>query len=126
MSSLTAHVLFGLGGGLGALARFLITLKITHRLPLSTMIVNVLGCLLLGVGIGWLPDPEDWEAEDVSDLLRGFCGGFTTFSSFAYQSFTLHRHFTALHAAANILLSLVLCLAALWLGLALGSRLPTL
>lgn len=117
------HALFGLGGGLGAMTRFLITLRVTHRFPLSTMIVNVVGCLILGIGIGWMPHPVGWHAEEISQLIHGFCGGFTTFSSFAYQSLTLHRHFTALHAAVNILLSLIFCLAALWVGLAMGPQL---
>jgi CrcB protein len=122
MSALALHTLFGLGGGLGALTRFFITLRITHRFPVSTMIVNVVGCLILGIGIGLMPQAPGWNAKELSELLHGFCGGFTTFSSFAYQSLTLHRRFTALHAAANIVLSLMLCLAALWLGLILGRQ----
>jgi fluoride exporter len=124
MSVLLLHVTYGLGGGLGAVARFFLTLRITHRFPLSTLIVNVSGCILLGIGVGWLPTPDGWESLEVQRLIHGFCGGFTTFSSFAYQSLDLHRRFSVLHAAGNILMSLVLCLAGLWVGLALGHLLP--
>jgi CrcB protein len=124
MNTILLHALFGVGGGLGALARFWLTLRVTHRFPLSTLLVNVLGCFLLGVGVGWLPIPNGWAEQDMRRLVHGFCGGFTTFSSFAYQSLDLHRRFSILHAAANVVVSLALCLLALWAGLYLGQRMP--
>jgi CrcB protein len=117
------HGVFALGGGLGSVARYLLTTAVTHRFPLSTLLVNVLGSGLLGfllsglVASGALVGPEQLR------LGVGFCGGFTTFSSFAYQSFDLRRNESLLHAASNIFLNLALCLAALlggrWAGTAL-------
>ncbi len=115
MSDLYLHAAFALGGGLGAVARHMLNRMIAHELPLSTLIVNVAGCLLLGVWVGYLGDPHILPEEE-RRLVFGFCGGFTTFSSFAYQSLQLHRERTILMAAANILLSLVLCWIAFWLG----------
>ncbi|WP_420583957.1 fluoride efflux transporter FluC [Ruegeria sp.] len=116
MSELYLHAMFGLGGGLGAVLRHWLALRITHDLPLSTLLVNVLGSLLLGLSIGFLGGPVDMGEEE-KRLVFGFCGGFTTFSSFAYQSLELKRDRTLALAAWNILLSLALCWLALWLGL---------
>ncbi len=116
MTNLYLHALFGLGGGLGAVLRHWVALRITHDLPLSTLIVNVLGSLLLGLWLGYLGGPVDMGEEEMR-LVFGFCGGFTTFSSFAYQSLELRRKQTLALAAGNIVVSLVMCWGALWLGL---------
>ncbi len=118
MTELYLHAAFALGGGLGAVLRHWLTRAITHELPLSTLIVNVVGSLLLGLMIGYLGGPVAM-AEEEKRLVFGFCGGFTTFSSFAYQSLQLHRERTIAMAAGNILLSVVLCWFALWIGLVL-------
>ena len=131
MSSWLPHLLFGLGGGLGAAARHGLTIVITHRFPVSTLVVNVAGCLALGLALGLHGGPGGGLGgglggaleTDLRQLAFGFCGGFTTFSSFAYQTLDLHRSETVIHAAANILASLGACLLALWAGLALGPHL---
>jgi len=120
VNALALHALFGLGGGLGAVSRFALTRWVTHRFPLSTLIANLVGCFLLGLGLAMLPLLPGGEGEDARMLVSGFCGGFTTFSSFAYQTLDLRRRYTLWHAAANILLSLLLCLGALLLGHGLG------
>ncbi|MGF1527446.1 MAG: fluoride efflux transporter FluC [Candidatus Competibacterales bacterium] len=112
---------FALGGGLGAVARPGRTLAVTHRFPLSTLIVNVVGCLLLGLALVLLPPWPGLSGEEARRLAYGFCGGFTTFSSFAYQTLDLHRRYTLLHAATNIALSLLLCLLTLTAGRQLGT-----
>ncbi len=119
MSDIYLHAMFGLGGGLGAVLRHWLSVRVTHKLPISTLIVNVLGSFLLGVWIAVLGGPHD-IGEEEKRLVFGFCGGFTTFSSFAYQSLQLRRDHSVIHAAGNILLSLLLCWLALWLGLVLA------
>ncbi len=119
MSALGLYFIFGLGGGLGAVSRHLITKLITHRFPLSTLLVNVLGCFILGLGVGLLGGPNSPMTEEEQELIFGFCGGFTTFSSFAYQTLDLHRDETIIHAATNIVASLVLCLISFAIGMAL-------
>lgn len=116
MTDLYLHAMFGLGGGLGAVLRHWLALRIRHDLPLSTLIVNVVGSLLLGVWIGFLGGPVEM-GEQEKRLVFGFCGGFTTFSSFAYQSLELRRERTLALAAGNIAVSLALCWGAVWLGL---------
>jgi CrcB protein len=116
VNDIALHAAFGLGGGLGAVARHLTAMAVTHRLPLATLIVNVAGCLILGVGVALLGD----GGGELRRLVYGFCGGLTTFSTFAYQSLDLHRSGTIAHAAGNILGSLGLCLLAFWAGLWIG------
>jgi CrcB protein len=116
LTDLLLHAAFGLGGGLGSVARHLTGMTVTHRFPLATLIVNVAGCLILGIGVAVMGDGDG----ELRRLVYGFCGGLTTFSSFAYQSLDLHRSHTVLHAAGNILASLVLCLLSFWGGLWLG------
>lgn len=118
MNDLYLHVMFALGGGAGAVLRHWLTLQVTHDLPYATLIVNVAGSLLLGLWVGYLGG-EIEMSEQQNRLVFGFCGGFTTFSSFAYQSLQLNRERTIAFAAGNIILSLVLCWIALWLGLVL-------
>ncbi|EEE36163.1 CrcB family protein [Rhodobacteraceae bacterium KLH11] len=118
MSDLYLHAIFALGGGSGAVLRHWLALRVTHDLPYSTLIVNVLGSLLLGLWIGYLGGAAEM-GEEAKRLVFGFSGGFTTFSSFAYQSLQLHRERTIAFAAGNIILSLALCWFALWLGIVL-------
>lgn len=123
MTGLLLHAIFALGGGLGAMARFLLTSGMTHRYPVSTLIVNVLGCFLLGLGLAVLWDAPGLLGEQERRLVAGFCGGFTTFSSFAYQSLDLHRRNSLVHAAVNIGLNLVLCIGAFLAGRGAGGAL---
>ncbi|MEJ2534680.1 MAG: CrcB family protein [Gammaproteobacteria bacterium] len=117
------HLLFAFGGGFGAVARYLLTTVVTHRFPLSTLIVNVAGCFILGLGLSTLWDASALAGEEQRRLLVGFCGGFTTFSSFAYQSFDLHRTDTLLHAAVNVIASVLLCVMAFVAGRGAGALL---
>lgn len=114
-----------LGGGLGAVTRYSIGLGCEHlwgaRFGHATLLVNVVGCFLLGLLMH-----EAWFASDKSighwhaGLTTGLLGGLTTFSTFGYQSV---RHFDAgepLLALANVALNVVLGLAAAGLGLVLA------
>ena len=115
MTALTLHAFFALGGGLGAVLRHWMSSRITHDLPLATLVVNVLGTLLLGF---WLGQPETGgpDIEHGRRLILGFCGGFTTFSSFAYQTLDLHCTRSIATAAGNILASVTLCALAFLMG----------
>lgn len=84
-------ILVGLGGALGSIARYstgqLITFFTSTVLPLPTLIVNIIGSLLIGLGAG---TPSIAQSPHLSPLLMiGFLGGFTTFSTFSLESITL-------------------------------------
>jgi CrcB protein len=110
-----------LGGALGAVARALVAYALQARFPWATLLVNVAGSLLIGwvmTKLGGLePTPG---ARLQAFVVVGFCGGFTTFSTFSWQTMEQMLRGEWAAATANILLSLLLCLAAVWLGIRLG------
>ena len=116
MGELLLHGVFALGGGLGAVLRYVLTARLTHRYPLSTLLVNVLGCFVLGWALTVLWEAPGLLGDQERHLFAGFCGGFTTFSTFAYQSLDLHRTHTVIHAGLNIAANLILCIAAFLAG----------
>lgn len=110
----------GFGGFLGSIARYAAGLLIprtsTETFPMSTFLVNIFGSLLIGLFYGisaknnWL-NPE-WRLF----LTTGFCGGFTTFSTFSYESLGLIESGNTTTALIYIVSSFVLGLLAAWLG----------
>ena len=120
-------LLVGAGGFVGASLRF-ITSGLVQRLdplgtfPYGTLSVNVLGCFVIGVVTG-LADSRGFMGPNVRlVLVLGLLGGFTTFSTFAYETLALLRDGETLRAAANVTASVLLCLLGVWLGYALTSR----
>jgi CrcB protein len=109
------------GGALGTLVRYLVSLAalpISGRLPVGTIIINVTGSLLIGFfGTLTLANGR-YPASDGLRLfvMIGFCGGYTTFSSFSLQTLDLIRSGGAARAAINIIVSVVLCVGAVALG----------
>ena len=104
-----------LGAILGGILRFLIThysfeFSQNHGFPYGTLIVNVLGCLLVGYILTWSADHshDRWRLFAAT----GFCGAFTTFSAFAYESMAYWQEGRPLLFALNLLLNNLLCLMA--------------
>lgn len=115
------------GGALGAVMRFSMTHGV-HRLvsrdfPYGTLAVNVLGSLL--IGLLFVLFLEKWTVSVIwrSALMVGVIGGFTTFATFSIETLTLIESGALAKAFANILLSVVLCLGATWIGISLGRQL---
>lgn len=85
----------GLGGFIGSIARYLLSKYIFSQtgnaFPWATLAVNLLGCFIIGLLIGWFSRNEILSAEYRLFLMVGFCGGFTTFSTFASESLQLLR-----------------------------------
>lgn len=111
-----------LGGGLGSLARWGLSGAIATRygetFPWGTIVVNVTGCFIIGL-FATLTGPDGRMFAPASFrqfFMLGICGGYTTFSSFSLQTLNLAEEGQWARAGANVILSVVLCLAAVWLG----------
>ncbi len=124
----TTVLVVALGGALGTVARYglsLAALPISATLPWGTILINVAGSFLIGfVGTltlshGRYPMPETARLF----VMVGFCGGFTTFSSFSLQTLDLMRAGASGRAAVNVGGSLVLCLVAVAIGHLAGAAL---
>jgi CrcB protein len=119
-----AYVWVALGGALGSVARYacsgIAARWLGFGFPYGTLFVNVVGSYAIGVlGTIAIAGGRALSATDLrAFLIVGILGGFTTFSSFSLETFTLARGGNLGGAAANVLLSLVLCLTAVWLGYA--------
>jgi fluoride exporter len=115
--NLTALVCVAIGGAVGSVARALVSIVLpAGRLPWATILVNVTGSLLIGWLLARLSPLSEDNIRAHSFWVVGICGGFTTFSSFSWQTFEQLQKGNLGAAAANALLSFVLCLAATWLG----------
>lgn len=117
-----------IGGGLGAVLRYIITTQAAARLsglfPWGTLIVNAVGSLLMGFIIGVLINRAYSLGESARLLLAvGFLGGFTTFSSFSMETMTLIKGDSVLLAVLNIGANTLFGLIAAWLGLYLAKLL---
>lgn len=124
--SFSTFLIVSLGGALGSLARYvlaILALPISRDLPWGTILINVAGSLLIGffgtltLASGRFPVSENLRVF----VMVGFCGGFTTFSSFSLQTLDLLRAGHVPRAALNVALSVVLCVVAVWLGHALAA-----
>lgn len=110
-----------LGGAAGSVARALAGLALPGRALAATLLVNVAGSLLIGWLMARYGQTETASAASLRGLLvTGFCGGFTTFSTFSWQTLDQLQKGQWLTAAGNVVLSVVLCLLAVWVGFRLG------
>ncbi len=116
------HLLYvGLGGALGAMARHLLGGWVLHhtlqwRFPAGTFAVNVAGCLAVGVLAGLAERHALFSPSLRVFLFTGLLGGFTTYSAFGLETLYLLRRGETGVAAAYVVGSMVLGLAAVWLG----------
>lgn len=117
-----AFLLVGAGGALGAMARFGFSSLIGRfwhgSFPLAILLVNIVGAMLMGITIGlmarFLPA---WQEQARLFVAVGILGGFTTFSSFSLDTIVLIERGELAQAAIYVALSVVVCLAGLYLGL---------
>jgi CrcB protein len=109
-----------LGGALGSVCRYLVAgwvQALTAGLfPVGTLAVNATGCFLFGALATFLTGPAIVPESYRLLLLVGFCGGYTTFSSFAWETLAMLDDGETALAVVNIVASNFLCLAGVWLG----------
>jgi CrcB protein len=119
---LLIHVIYvSLGGFIGAALRYLTSGVIGRFMPQTsfpygTFVVNILGCLLIGVLAGVAESREIFTTTSRAFLLTGILGAFTTFSTFSYETMGLFQSGQTSPAFANLALQVVLGLAAVWVG----------
>src|SRR5215471_3679757 len=127
-----AYLWVALGGALGSVSRYWLNGLVAEKFagtaevfPLGTLAINITGSFLIGIFAALaVPegrlDPQS-RAFTTQFLMIGVCGGYTTFSSFSLQTLNLLREREWLYAGGNVLLSVVLCMIAVWLGWMLGA-----
>ncbi len=127
------YLWIAIGGALGSVGRYwlngLVSVRFGETFPMGTLVINVIGSFIIGIFAALTlpegpltPGPRAFATQFV---MIGICGGFTTFSSFTLQTLNLLRDREWLYAGGNILLSVIVCLVATWLGYLLGAALTS-
>jgi CrcB protein len=117
-------LLVALGGAVGSIARYLMASSVQTatgwNFPIGTVLVNILGCFLIGILYVLLVARPDPKHELRALLIVGVMGGFTTFSSFSLETVTLAMNGNYGGATLNVVVSVVACLVGTVLGIALA------
>jgi CrcB protein len=118
------YVLVFLGGGLGAAARYglqgIVYRFVPSTFPYGTLVANVTGCFLIGLLMTMFDDRFLIQPSLRIFLAIGLLGGFTTFSSFSFETIALLRDSEFLLGSLNVLISLAGCLLGTYIGLIVG------
>ena len=117
-------VLVFLGGGLGSALRYGLSSWLNQFYPWAavTFSANILGSLLIGLLMGWFIKWPHFEADLRLLLAIGFCGGFTTFSALALEQVNMIKNGATMHALVYMASTLILGVAAVFLGLWLSRQ----
>jgi CrcB protein len=126
-AALINAALVGSGGFVGAALRYGLSGMVQRSVPLAvfpygTLAVNMLGCLLIGVVVGLVDSRQLFGPELRLFVLIGLLGGFTTYSTFGYETFALLRDGDFLRMVANVGIHVVLGLSLVWAGYAMTTR----
>jgi fluoride exporter len=119
-----------LGAAVGGVVRYLVTVFIQERagpgFPVATLLINVTGSLLLGFIVQYATDTPSVSPEVRLLLTTGFCGGYTTFSTFSFETARLMQDGEYSRAATYVFLSFALSIGGMFAGFAAARRLITL
>lgn len=125
MPTLITYFWVALGGAAGTIFRFWLNGVISTKFvsfPMGTLVINVTGSFLIAFFATLTDTDGRWRVQPTGRVffMTGICGGYTTFSAFSLQTLNLARDGEWLYASLNVLLSVVLCLFAAWLGFVAG------
>ena len=113
------------GGGLGSGLRYLVTITMNQYskvLPFGTFTVNMLGCLLIGLILGYAQRENTLTSNQTLLLATGFCGGFTTFSAFANENLELIKNGELFNFTVYTIGSVLIGILAVFIGFYLTNR----
>ena len=116
-----AFIMVFLGGGLGSICRYSIARFLSPYnllFPWATFLANAISCIIIGVLLAW--SLKNSMSNPMKLLwMTGFCGGFSTFSTFTAETFQLFKTGNVGYALLNIGVSLFICLFCVWIGMSL-------
>lgn len=126
MNAVHPLILVGLGGAIGSMARYAASMAATRwwssPFPWGTFLVNVVGSFFIGLVMVWLLKAGEWRENGRLLLVTGVLGGFTTFSSFSWETWKLLEDGRLLLAVGNVLGSVMLCLLATSVGVLIARQ----
>jgi len=122
-----ALIMVFIGGGLGSMVRYSLGRWVNalhnYNFPYGTLIANVAACFVLGLFVGLADHRQLFSPNARLFWTVGFCGGFSTFSTFGYEALTLLQGGFSLNSLIYVILSLLLSVLAVYAGLFLGESL---
>ena len=120
-----SFLLVFLGGGLGSALRYLVASAMNQYskvLPFGTFTVNIIGCLLIGMILGYAQRENTLTSNQTLLLATGFCGGFTTFSAFANENLELIKNGELFNFSVYTISSVLIGILAVFMGFYLTNR----
>ena len=121
---MTKYLMVAIGGALVLVSRFWVGTYISNRIATrflaGTFVVNMTACFLIGFVITVLAEKSSWNANWRYLIPIGFIGGYSTFSTFEYETFRVFQEGDFLIAGLNVILSVVVGFVSVWMGVVTG------
>ncbi len=118
------YVIIAVGGAIGSMLRYWVGAYVSGRMgarfPYGTFVINVTACFLIGLVMTVLTEKTQWSPNWRYLIPIGFLGGYSTFSSFEYETFRVFQNSELLVAGLNVVLSVGIGFLAVWLGVVTG------